>query len=366
VAGGPGENEGDIIIAADFADSEAINFMAKYARGLICISLEEKRIQELELKPMVRQNSDSLETAFTVSCDYCHGTTTGISAADRAATVKALISPDTKPSDLRKPGHLFPLKARNGGVLVRTGHTEASVDLSRIAGLTPSAVICEILNPDGSMARLPQLVEFGKEHGFKLLTISQLISYRRKREQLLEYLGNRPITTKYGRFIVHTFRSRIDGRVHLAFATENLESSSSPLVRVQSECITGDVFNSLECPCGLLLNKSLSMISEEGNGVFVYLQGLYSKAEQNILSILHPHQNKIPEEQESEDLRNLGIGAEILVYLGLQNIRLLTNSSKRILRGLTGFSLTVQDYIPIPLDDSILPPTQSNAKHELL
>ena len=266
------ENEGDLIMAAEKVTAEAINFMAKYGRGLICTPLTGERCDELDLPAMVTKNTDSHETAFTVSVDAKGKTTTGISAHERAITIKTLIDPDTKPEDLARPGHVFPLRAKEGGVLRRAGHTEATVDLARLAGLYPAGVCCEIMNEDGTMARLPELMEFAKKHRLKIITIADLINYRRRTERLIEKIDEAKLPTKYGEFTIMAFKNKLDRKEHIALVKGDVNTEEPVLVRVHSECLTGDVFGSMRCDCGAQLAQALKMISNEGRGVLLYMR----------------------------------------------------------------------------------------------
>jgi 3,4-dihydroxy 2-butanone 4-phosphate synthase/GTP cyclohydrolase II len=347
------ENEGDLVMAAQFATPDAINFMAKEARGLVCLALTPERCEELGLDLMAAKNEAPLQTAFTISIEAREGVTTGISAHDRARTIQVAIDPETEPHDLVQPGHVFPLKAKAGGVLERTGHTEAGVDLARLAGLIPAAVVCEVMNDDGTMARVPDLVRYTEQHGLKMITVADLISYRRRTDKLVDRVVSTRLPTAFGEFQAVGYRSLVDNKHHVAMVKGDVAGQEDVLVRVHSECLTGDVFHSLRCDCGEQLESALAMIEREGQGVLLYLAqegrgiGLLNKLrayrlqEDGLDTVDANLKLGLP-----PDLRDYGIGAQILVDLGLSSIRILTNNPRKIV-GMEGYGLTVSDQIPI-------------------
>ncbi len=357
------ENEGDLLLAAQFATSEAVNFMTTHGRGLICVPMESERLQVLELSPMVVENQAPFGTAWMVSVDARAGVTTGISAHDRAATIRKLIDPDVRPSDLVRPGHVFPLKARTGGVLVRAGHTEAAVDLMRLATLYPAGVICEIMNPDGTMARVPELLEFARQHRLKICTIAELIRYRLAKERLIRRVVETTLPTPYGEFQLIAYESLLDGQTHMALVMGDVRQPPV-LVRVHSQCLTGDIFHSWRCDCGPQLESALKLIQAEGRGVIVYLRqegrgiGLVNKLKAYALQ--DKGMDTVEANQAlgfSPDLRDYGIGAQILADLGLTEIRLMTNNPRKVV-GLEGFGLKLVERAPLEI-----PPTPANVKY---
>lgn len=358
------ENEGDLTMAAEMVTPEAINFMATYGRGLICVPMLGEHLDKLNLPPMVSNNTANLSTAFTVSVDSLIGTTTGISASDRSNTIRALVDDETKPEDLGRPGHIFPLRYVDGGVLKRTGQTEASIDLCRLGGLREAAVICEIMADDGHMARMPQLEEFAQQHDIKIVSVEDLISYRRRHERLIERVAEARVPTEYGEFTAVSYSSVVDVQEHVAFVKGDVSQNDPVLVRVHSECLTGDVFGSKRCDCGYQVQLALEAIEEYGSGVLLYMRqegrgiGIHNKLKAYAL------QDKGYDTVEANvmlgfapDPRQYGIGAQILEDLGVKKMRLLTNNpTKRV--GLEGFGLEVVERVPI-----IAPPTEENVKY---
>ncbi len=360
------ENEGDLVCAAEKVTAETINFMAKYGRGLICMPMTSERLDELDIGQMVAHNTDRHETGFTVSIDAKEETTTGISAHDRAATIRKAIDVGATGSDFSRPGHVFPLRAVPGGVLVRAGHTEAAVDLSRMAGLYPAGVICEIMNDDGTMGRVPELFEFSKKHGLLVATIRDLIEYRRRSEKLVEKVSEVHLPTKYGEFRAVTYESKVDGLCHVALVMGDVTAQAEVLVRVHSECLTGDVFGSLRCDCGEQLAVALKMVNDEGCGVVLYMQqegrgiGLLNKMK--AYELQDEGLDTVDANRKlgfEADLRDYGIGALILEDLGLKKIRLLTNNPRKI-AGLCGYGLEIVETIPIKVE-----PNANNLKYLL-
>ncbi|TML69757.1 MAG: bifunctional 3,4-dihydroxy-2-butanone-4-phosphate synthase/GTP cyclohydrolase II [Actinobacteria bacterium] len=358
------ENEGDLTIAAQFATPEAVNFMTKEARGLICLCLTEERCGELGLRQMTDRNETPYGTAFTVSVEAREGVTTGISAPDRSRTIQVAIDPKSTPEDLVQPGHVFPLRAREGGVLERAGQTESAVDLARLAGLIPAGVVCEIMAEDGTMARVPDLIPYCERHRIKLVTVADLIEYRRRHEQLVERMTTVQLPTSYGEFTAVAFRERLTGKHHVALVRGHVDGEENVLVRVHSECLTGDVFHSLRCDCGEQLDQALQRIASEERGVLLYMAqegrgiGLLNK-----LRAYELQENGLDTVEANlelgfqPDMRDYGIGNQILAELGLSTIRILTNNPKKI-TGIEGFGLTVVEQIPIEVE-----PKPENARY---
>jgi 3,4-dihydroxy 2-butanone 4-phosphate synthase/GTP cyclohydrolase II len=350
------ENEGDLMLAAEKVSPEAINFMAKYGRGLICLTLTEERLEHLRIGPMSAENTSNYGTAFCEAIDAREGVSTGISAYDRARTILVAIDPATRPSDLARPGHVFPLRARKGGVLVRAGQTEASVDLTRMAGLVPAGIICEIMCEDGSMARVPDLIEFCNEHGMKMLTVAELIRYRMQHERYVHRVGEALVNTQHGEFRVIAYESEVDGGdSHLALVRGEIDKGDDPvLVRMHSHCLIGDVFGSAACDCRATLEGSLEAIAAGGRGALIYLHQLAKgfsvekTGERNAISFHHERSSPSLPESERKAQREIGLGAQILSDLGLRRIRLLTNHPRRVV-ALEGFDIEIVEQVPVEL-----------------
>ena len=370
------ENEGDLGIAAEKATADAVNFMTKHARGLICLPIVGQRLDELAIPPMVQENTSKFSTAFAVSIEAKHKTSSGISASDRAVTIRTVLASNTRPEDLARPGHMFPLRARDGGVLVRAGHTEAIVDLARLAGLYPAGVICEIMNDDGSMARLPELEVMAAESGMKIVSIADLIAYRSRHEKLVERVTEARLPTKYGEFLVIAYRSKVDADEHMALVRGDISGDEPVLVRVHSQCTTGDIFGSMRCDCGEQIALAMQNIADEGRGVFLYMRqegrgiGFHNKLRAYAL------QDQGLDTVEANialgfdaDLRDYGIGAQILADLNLHKIRLLTNNPKKVI-GLESYGLEIVETLdlrtsPTPYNLEYLKTKQSKMGHLL-
>jgi 3,4-dihydroxy 2-butanone 4-phosphate synthase / GTP cyclohydrolase II len=350
------ENEGDLMLAAEKVTPEAINFMAKYGRGLVCLTLTEERLEHLRLGPMSAENTSNYGTAFCEAIDAREGVTTGISAYDRARTIRVAIDPATRPSDLARPGHVFPLRARKGGVLVRAGQTEASVDLARMAGMVPAGIICEIMREDGTMARVPDLIEFCNVHGMKMLTVAELIRYRMQHERYVHRVGEALVNTQYGEFRVIAYESEVDGGdSHLAMVRGNIETDEPVLVRMHAHCLIGDVFGSESCDCRDTLDGSLSAIAYAGRGALIYLhqssRGFSTErvGDKTAISFHHERTPQTASESQRKTQREIGIGAQILSDLNLHRIRLLTNHPRRV-AALEGFDIEIVEQVPVQLE----------------
>lgn len=346
------ENEGDLVMAAEKVTPEAINFMARYGRGLICLTLTPERVEELSLQAMTSENTASFGTAFTVSIDARYGITTGISAQDRAVTILSAINPETRPGDLARPGHIFPIRAQKGGVLKRAGQTEGSVDLSRLADLYPAGVICEIMNEDGTMSRLPELISFAKENSLRIVTVKDLIEYRLQRESFVRRVADSRLPTEYGDFKVIVYEDDLEHNVHLALIKGDINALKSVLVRVHAACVTGDIFKSRRCDCGEQLYKAMEMIENEGAGILLYIN---HDLKETVIGKISLYKLQDDEMEGSKDrviggdkpvLREYGVGAQILVDLGIKHLRLITNNPRKIV-GLEGYGLDVSERVPI-------------------
>lgn len=358
------ENEGDLVMAAEKVTPEAINFMAKYGRGLIQLPATGERLDELNIHSMVAESTAHMQTAYAVSIDAKGRTSTGVSAHDRAHTILTFISPESKPEDFMRPGHVFPLRAKEGGVLVRSGHTEAAVDLARLSGLYPSGVICEIMNDDGTMARIPDLMKFARKHNLKIATVADLIQYRRMTEKLIKCVASAELPTIYGEFTLHAYESTIDDETHIALTKGDLEGDEPVLVRVHSRCLTGDTFGSLRCDCGDQLDQAMKMIQKEGRGVLMYMhqegRGIGLKNKMRAYMLQDNGLDTVEANEElgfKADLRDYGIGAQILTDLGLHKIRIMTNNPRKI-AALAGYGLEIVERVPIEI-----PPNKNNIRY---
>lgn len=358
------ENEGDLVMAAEKVTPEGINFMAKHGRGLIQLPATGERLDELNIHSMVADSTALLQTAYAVSIDAKERTSTGVSAHDRAHTILTFISPETRPEDLMRPGHVFPLRAKEGGVLVRSGHTEAAVDLARLSGLYPAGVICEIMNDDGTMARIPDLMKFARKHNLKIATVADLIQYRRMTEKLVKCVASAELPTIYGEFKLHAYESTIDDETHIALTKGDLGGDDPVLVRVHSRCLTGDTFGSLRCDCGDQLEQAMKMIQEEGRGVLMYMhqegRGIGLKNKMRAYMLQDGGLDTVEANEElgfKADLRDYGIGAQILTDLGLHKIRIMTNNPRKI-TALAGYGLEVVERVPIEI-----PPNKNNIRY---
>jgi 3,4-dihydroxy 2-butanone 4-phosphate synthase/GTP cyclohydrolase II len=366
------ENEGDFVLAAEKTTPELINFLTREGRGVLCVPITAERAHELGLEAMVDANTSLHGTSFTVTVDYVHGTTTGVSAGDRAATVRALSDPKTKPSDLARPGHIFPLRAAEGGVLRRAGHTEAAIDLCRLAGLPPTAVLCEILNEDGTMARVPQLIHLARKFGMKLISVRSLIEYRMQREKLVHRVVSTKLPSKYGNFQIHLYRSETDNKEHIALVKGEITPDVATLVRVHSECLTGDIFGSLRCDCNEQLVAAMQMVEKEARGVVLYMRqegrgiGLVNKLK--AYKLQDEGMDTVEANEKlgfRPDLRDYGIGAQILRDLGVGRMRLMTNNPKKIV-GLNGYGLEIVERVPLEVDPNFFNEHYLKAKRDKL